>query len=530
MWVNCGPDRMELHRNWIRWHLAGIFRALSGLMGGFVFGWLVRQPFTFNRKMALWVVCLVFVAGCALSAAGPSSASSPTGEVGVSSSSRGTPLVAGPAPASSVTSLSTDPTAARTFLSAKDYGALGNGYTNDTAALNASRDAALKAGVALYVPSGYYQVSAPLDWRKEGLEAFGDGQGSTVIQQLATNAPVVLLGEQHQHIHDLSFQYKKQAAVTDTRSVGIELYKSSFSRFERLTVYWANKGIAVYQNDYNSRTDAGGGNFVFSDTFADIEVLGYRTTGIDFTPYIRGNTGSVLSNIYVRNGPMGVAEDATGYGVVFSNTDEMVINQLNIEASNFTDHDALLIHGASVVINGLHLEGDTLSAWDASAVQAYDGGSTTINGMSFVGNNVAANANNKSIVKVGKGARVTIVGLRLKRNTIMSATYGLMHSLDQTGSFAATDVQTDQFTALKLGDTGQIPVGKRINETVYAYKSSADKNVLSGTSAPTSGTWAIGDTVVNSVPSAGGSMGWVCVKAGTPGTWQTYGAIAGPSS
>lgn len=46
------------------------------------------------------------------------------------------------------------------------------------------------------------------------------------------------------------------------------------------------------------------------------------------------------------------------------------------------------------------------------------------------------------------------------------------------------------------------------------------------TAAPTSGTWARGDFVVNSAPAEAGTAGskyvihgWVCVSAGTPGTW-----------
>ena len=44
--------------------------------------------------------------------------------------------------------------------------------------------------------------------------------------------------------------------------------------------------------------------------------------------------------------------------------------------------------------------------------------------------------------------------------------------------------------------------------------------------APTTGTWAVGDLIYNTVPTAGGTIGWVCTAAGTPGTWKTFGAIA----
>jgi len=47
-----------------------------------------------------------------------------------------------------------------------------------------------------------------------------------------------------------------------------------------------------------------------------------------------------------------------------------------------------------------------------------------------------------------------------------------------------------------------------------------------GAAAPASGTYRQGDVIWNTAPSAGGNMGWVCVAAGSPGTWKSFGAIA----
>jgi hypothetical protein len=49
---------------------------------------------------------------------------------------------------------------------------------------------------------------------------------------------------------------------------------------------------------------------------------------------------------------------------------------------------------------------------------------------------------------------------------------------------------------------------------------------LLGTAAPISGTYEVGDIVYNSAPVAGGTIGFVCTTAGTPGTWKTFGAIS----
>lgn len=46
--------------------------------------------------------------------------------------------------------------------------------------------------------------------------------------------------------------------------------------------------------------------------------------------------------------------------------------------------------------------------------------------------------------------------------------------------------------------------------------------------SPTAGTYVRGDLVLNSAPSAGGVLGWICVTAGSPGTFQPVAAVAGP--
>lgn len=50
--------------------------------------------------------------------------------------------------------------------------------------------------------------------------------------------------------------------------------------------------------------------------------------------------------------------------------------------------------------------------------------------------------------------------------------------------------------------------------------------VTVGTAAPTAGAWKQGDIRFNSAPSAAGTPGWVCVVAGSPGTWKAMGNLA----
>lgn len=47
-----------------------------------------------------------------------------------------------------------------------------------------------------------------------------------------------------------------------------------------------------------------------------------------------------------------------------------------------------------------------------------------------------------------------------------------------------------------------------------------DATISYGTAAPTAGPNKVGNTVYNTAPTAGGVFCWVCVTAGTPGTWK----------
>lgn len=51
------------------------------------------------------------------------------------------------------------------------------------------------------------------------------------------------------------------------------------------------------------------------------------------------------------------------------------------------------------------------------------------------------------------------------------------------------------------------------------------RHMTTGSAAPVAGTWVAGDIVWNGAPTAGGKIGFVCVTGGTPGTWKAFGVI-----
>lgn len=77
------------------------------------------------------------------------------------------------------------------FINARDLGAVGDGVTDDTDALQAGINAAITTGRALYIPSGVYMIrSLSLEaWLHDGdsLSIYGDG-AATVIKRLPGSA------------------------------------------------------------------------------------------------------------------------------------------------------------------------------------------------------------------------------------------------------------------------------------------------------------------------------------------------------
>lgn len=63
-------------------------------------------------------------------------------------------------------------------------------------------------------------------------------------------------------------------------------------------------------------------------------------------------------------------------------------------------------------------------------------------------------------------------------------------------------------------------------ETIAPLPSRSSKVVGYGTAFPTAGVWSQGDICWNTTPSAGGTPGWVCTTAGNPGTWKAMANLA----
>jgi hypothetical protein len=72
----------------------------------------------------------------------------------------------------------------------------------------------------------------------------------------------------------------------------------------------------------------------------------------------------------------------------------------------------------------------------------------------------------------------------------------------------------------------EVAQGKALVQYNYANNTYHAVDMFKAGAAPTTGTWRQGDIVFNGAATAGGFAGFICVTAGTPGTWKTFGVIS----
>ncbi|WP_236494004.1 hypothetical protein [Escherichia coli] len=108
--------------------------------------------------------------------------------------------------------------------------------------------------------------------------------------------------------------------------------------------------------------------------------------------------------------------------------------------------------------------------------------------------------------------------------------YGTVASVPSVGIKASnfTSVDGNRFT-LGFGASGvpEWDTSSRGGTLIYGVMDiAALPSEEWGTAAPTSGRYLRGSKVWNTNVQAGGTLGWVCVASGTPGTWKGYGGVA----
>ena len=229
----------------------------------------------------------------------------------------------------------------RESVSVKDFGAVGDGVTDDTAAIQA----ALLAGKIITFPAGTYLINDALSLNTHTL--IGENNIRTIIKQTTDNKPILQVTGIGGSVRGFHLTYTNNQTYTNSSSKAIEFVAGStiFQSFR--DIFIDNAAFGIYM---------GGGSdlkTMFSCAFDNIR-MSVSHTGIHINPVNSGATGSSWNNIYINFRYDGSNQNGF-YGVYANFMDEAVFNQLNIESG--TIPVAMLIDNCDgIVVNSLHLE------------------------------------------------------------------------------------------------------------------------------------------------------------------------------
>jgi hypothetical protein len=450
-----------------------------------------------------------------------------------------------------------------------DYGALGNGVADNTSAFAAAVAALVaQGGGCLYIPKGVYKYTTFLI-TASNICVRGDGMGVTVLRpqgwidgiRFAFGYPVPLAILTNVGVEYITVDGSDQlAGANDTYGNGINI-NSCAKAWVRFCEVKKTKQQAIVSSYFpldNPPTTFQEAYWV-TDNLIDNSLSPQIAIGLEG---LQKNT--VVSRNVVRN-----VNSGSGVGIfcAASGITPGVVTNTSIISDNILyglDGVGVKIEGVvqEVVVTGNKLTGFNYSmsiGWIDSPTYTFNylissnlmidwaTAGFVANGISqnsktiFSGNSLISTtatpwaaiinrdffvSGNRFQVSTGTGILLVGAGTVISGNYITGpANYSVDASLS-TGSVISGNY-VDKNILLASDTVSFDNAGQPTPNWNYGYIGTK-KNVTNPNvnAAPVSGTWAVGDKVWNFTPTAGGYIGWVCVTAGTPGTWKEFGTIA----
>ncbi|ORL15422.1 glycosyl hydrolase family 28-related protein [Prescottella equi] len=299
-------------------------------------------------------------------------------------------------------------------VNVRDFGAVGNAVTDDTAAIQAAIDSLPEVGGTVYIPRGTYLISAAIELRN-ALRIVGENNSSSVIYQVTPNehglagTDILTLA-----IHNLRVVGPGAASGTGT---GIMLERLNNNATNYLSI-----------RDVYVRTFGRDGVYVSNSIVSHFDTVICEQNGQNGFNLVGLNgiigTSTTLSNCFANaNGGSGYRIDTMGY---------MAFNACAAD-HNTISYD--ILNGIGLTFNGCGSEGSETAAWKFTGgygstvtggwVFAQDGVGVHITGgaigISLIGiSETTPRANATAFVKVDAGCKTTIMNLHNDKPNVLA--------------------------------------------------------------------------------------------------------------
>lgn len=299
----------------------------------------------------------------------------------------------------------------------KDFGAVGDGVTDDDTAVQAWVAAGIAAGGTLYADEGTYLISSPIDLSgTAGNHVNIVGIGEAIFLKSTLTSPI-LLPAQGARYENFTIRFSTRPGVSDLRAVGIQLGGGvdrddataivSNSSFKNINIYQTFVGILCGPIVEAGEAASLKGN-TFANSWSDILIRDFYQSAIVQDMPSGNNTGESWVNLQIKNKQWDSATQVNGAGSVLYLRNWLVsaFNMTHID--NIGDEDTPasapkpilnmgITSGAATsvaVFNGLHIENCYFSTADQSVFELNENCGLLINGLNWNGNTVAAGSGN----------------------------------------------------------------------------------------------------------------------------------------
>jgi hypothetical protein len=422
----------------------------------------------------------------------------------------------------------------RDVYNVRDFGALGNGSHDDTAEIQAAITATPVGGVLVF-PPGNYITSAALQI-SNSITIQGSQKNLAVILCLA-NDGLVINSVSNVNVYDLEIAQAVRYTTTANSYTGILIGGDTVNRpFNHCyrDVYIDGFRYGIYAD------------WIWSSVFDNVKT-GFGQTGLR-ARYLCAN--DVVTNCSFSG-------DGTGYGIHIEGIGTGTEGWMISNTLTYSNRTGIYGSGATHV----YIANCILDYNYESGILVTDDGLGNFGGNFSITNNYIAMGTKSGISGIAPIHIANDVsnsqnrGCQISNNHLLSYSgttcqYGIYAEYTQgvnnaiTGnsikSFSVNDIRVNADGGTITGNTCLSAVTPNIQGlglisnntgTVYYqrainYASVGKIKITYDEAVPTVGTWNQGDICFKENPSAGGVPGWVCVSAGTPGTWKAMAALA----
>jgi hypothetical protein len=377
----------------------------------------------------------------------------------------------------------------RDVVSVKDFGATGDGTTDDTAAVQAFIVACQnRRGI---IPAGVYKITSTLtllpqySYNIEGEVYDNSGATGTVIYNAGTGNAITLDNEPFTQNYDQQIRLANLSVKGNASSLN-GIYVRHCMIFLENVWCTANGTNGLYlERAYSSSFR----QVVCANNNQNGMLINRAGNALHFDHCIFNGNGA--SNGYAGAYVSGFSGGSENYGVLFT-------------ACDFTGNG---VGGGVTVGYGIIVQYSRAVSLIACYAEA----------------NKSSNLYSDSTVQ-----NLTVANCYFQdANSTMTGINGLVYENNHHQYLTAST---------QINVAGGLP-GSRLQVRMFGntYTGGATSNPTAGvtenlslwyTGVPSGGTWKRGDIIWNAnLQNGGGNLGWVCITAGTPGTWLTIGQI-----